>query len=810
MTDAEQELHDRLERLEAGEALEEVLRGLEEDESELVQFAAQIIAIPKPVRKPAIVQSQKQKVMRAAQKRRGMSTLPFKWPFSFNKWFITASVFLILFATITGFYAGMNWLSSPAAPIPQEVASNETLPAPGTDTPLEETPENGIVQTPISTTQPQNALLFSVHGIVQVQNEEGGWNTVQVAELQTGQVFRTWSLSSAELIFFDGSVVTLEQNTVMTLETLQFQDSGARQIILYQPSGETHHEVVPTNAKSSYVVRTPNASGEAKGTSFQVAVRDEQNSSFAVVEGEVSVTGREATVQLSSGQITIVKEDATPSQPVSWIQGEGEVSDIGSTWIIDGMEFQMHDGTVVVGNPGMGDLVIVQGRLLADGIRLADHIEKQAFVFEHQFRLLGLVEAQGVSQWKIAGQEVYVNTDTLIDPNVGVGSRVLARGFFQANGEFLTMSIQALDDASAFKFSGLVENIHGELWTISEIPVVVNSATARSEEIHVGEIVYVTGRLLPDNIWEAVEIEKISIPGQFEFIGTVQTIAPWLVQGVSLAVNTQTHISPEIGVGAKVRVEGRVLEDGTWLASEIQNLAEGQKTLIFVGIVENVSPWVVNGTPLVETDQTIIVGEIQIFSLVRVYARILEDETWQILQIELLNEGTEIGCLEFSDAIASFDETVIVLQSGGTIPRTVAEISGTLLVESEVWVRICTGSNEEITFASLNILTDDEDTEVEPTALPPTPEDTVTICHIPSGNPNNAQTITVAASAVDAHLAHGDYLGPCQENGQNNGNNNGGGNGGGDGNGNGDDNGNSGNNGDGDNNGGNNGNGNDK
>jgi hypothetical protein len=37
----------------------------------------------------------------------------------------------------------------------------------------------------------------------------------------------------------------------------------------------------------------------------------------------------------------------------------------------------------------------------------------------------------------------------------------------------------------------------------------------------------------------------------------------------------------------------------------------------------------------------------------------------------------------------------------------------------------------------------------------------VTLCHIPPGNPSNAHTITVEESAVPAHLAHGDTLGPC-------------------------------------------------
>jgi hypothetical protein len=39
----------------------------------------------------------------------------------------------------------------------------------------------------------------------------------------------------------------------------------------------------------------------------------------------------------------------------------------------------------------------------------------------------------------------------------------------------------------------------------------------------------------------------------------------------------------------------------------------------------------------------------------------------------------------------------------------------------------------------------------------------VTICHVPPGNPDNAQTLVVGAPAVPAHLAHGDHLGPCED-----------------------------------------------
>ncbi|PKN54934.1 MAG: hypothetical protein CVU56_23935 [Deltaproteobacteria bacterium HGW-Deltaproteobacteria-14] len=37
------------------------------------------------------------------------------------------------------------------------------------------------------------------------------------------------------------------------------------------------------------------------------------------------------------------------------------------------------------------------------------------------------------------------------------------------------------------------------------------------------------------------------------------------------------------------------------------------------------------------------------------------------------------------------------------------------------------------------------------------------VCHVPPGNAANFHTITVSANAVDKHLAHGDFLGACDE-----------------------------------------------
>jgi len=39
----------------------------------------------------------------------------------------------------------------------------------------------------------------------------------------------------------------------------------------------------------------------------------------------------------------------------------------------------------------------------------------------------------------------------------------------------------------------------------------------------------------------------------------------------------------------------------------------------------------------------------------------------------------------------------------------------------------------------------------------------LTICHIPPGNPDSKHTLTIAESAWSAHESHGDFLGPCDE-----------------------------------------------
>ncbi|NJN43693.1 MAG: FecR domain-containing protein [Anaerolineae bacterium] len=393
---AEQRIQDQLERLEAGESIDEIIYGLPEEESDLLFLASQILTIPKPERNQTIVQEQHRQVVRATKQVRASK------PFTFSyKWLVPVGMFLIFFVAVAGVFGGMAWLSNRGNPSPDQIASSGggTETRPGTN-PTALT----IGEIPTLTSFRQIASLQSINGIVQIRQDDGSWMTVHTAEIQAGHTLRTWALSSAQLSFMDGSAVVLGADTQITIELLAFHQNGLRQIGLFQTYGETSHSVIPSSEQAStYIVHTPFGSGEAKGTTFQVTVSADKNTRFSVVEGVVAVTGQNTTVNLNPGEITVVEEDDRPSVPVSWVKSQGEVLQIGESWIIGDMEFVIHEDSLIIGTPQIGDWVTVRGRLMDDGSHLADQIEVQAPAFVNRFKILGVVEEMGVMKWTVSG-----------------------------------------------------------------------------------------------------------------------------------------------------------------------------------------------------------------------------------------------------------------------------------------------------------------------------------------------------------------------------------------------------------------------
>jgi hypothetical protein len=228
---------------------------------------------------------------------------------------------------------------------------------------------------------------------------------------------------------------------------------------------------------------------------------------YTVTEGKVDVTGQSRTVSVTAGQLTTLAAGSAPDDPAFSISGEGEVGTTGAVWTIAGQTFQTHDNTIIIGNPQIGDLVRVEGHLLPDGSRVADLIVLLRRVVSSRFTLIGEVESKG-PVWTIAGQTIMVDDQTEIDEPIIVGNKVRVEGVILAGGTLQAELIRLEEEAPGlpFQFSGIVQVISDDLWTISGQSIAVDDETAVDDEIVVGDVVAVRGRILEDGTWLAGEI----------------------------------------------------------------------------------------------------------------------------------------------------------------------------------------------------------------------------------------------------------------------------------------------------------------
>lgn len=543
----------------------------------------------------------------------------------------------------------------------------------------------------------QTAAVEATQGIVEVQGQDGAWTAVnQVTTATAGQRVRTGELSQATLTFFDGSQASLGANTEISIDELNAlrPDEGFRTVVMTQWVGDSDHSVQFRNdGGSRYEVKTPAGSGIARGTKFHVLVTPDALARYIVSEGKVDVTGQNRTVSVTAGQLTSLITGSVPDEPVFSISGEGEVTAIGSVWTIAGQTFQTHEHTLVVGNPQVGDLVHVDGRLLDDGSRMADRIVLLQPAVADRFSLSGEVESMGET-WTVAGQSIAVNEETAIDEDIAVGDNVRVEGLILPGGMLQAQVITRLDEAPglSFQFSGLVQTISDGSWTISGQTVALDEETAVDDGIAVGDVVAVRGWILEDGTWLATEIRRQAgdLP-TFAFTGVVQSTDPWQVGGIGFETRPWTIVAPGIGVGDRVQVSGSILSDGTWVADTITPLADiVPNTVTFVGVVAGINPWVVNGLPLVITDDTAIIGNITVGSLVVVRAQLLPDGTWAVVHIRPLYPDFGFGCLTLSSPVIAVNaNTIQVRHWQGNIDR--AHVQGDVAVNHIVTLPICTG-----------------------------------------------------------------------------------------------------------------------
>jgi len=250
----------------------------------------------------------------------------------------------------------------------------------------------------------------------------------------------------------------------------------------------------------------------------------------------------------------------------------------------------------------------------------------------------------------------------------------------------------------------------------------------------------------------------------FEIVGELESSDPWMVTGNTFATRTSTQIDEGLQLNDLVKVKGVILEDATWLASSIARAeAEEQSSpsIILIGKVTSIDPWVVNGITLNVTSDTLISEGITTDMIVRVEILLLEDGTWEVLSIVSLSDFRDIpGCATVTATLVRVNGNEIQLAGWPTITLNEDVLiegergsEGSLSEDQLVLVVVCSAEDGQIRITHIVILNLEEETPAS------SGEKKVLICHKP--DKKGGYTLSIATSAVPAHLGHGDKLGAC-------------------------------------------------
>jgi len=174
--------------------------------------------------------------------------------------------------------------------------------------------------TPTTTVGTPSATVASPSGEVQVKKKDStAWiDATNSMKLAVGDTLKTGSDGSAELRFFEGSVMEVEANSQVVIEDLSLTASGSTSVGLKQLLGNTVNRVGQlVDSASSYEVETPAAVAVVRGTAFNMEVEQDGSTTVQTTQGSVSFTAAGVTVTVNQGQQSTAAVGGTPSAPVS-------------------------------------------------------------------------------------------------------------------------------------------------------------------------------------------------------------------------------------------------------------------------------------------------------------------------------------------------------------------------------------------------------------------------------------------------------------------------------------------------------------
>ncbi len=218
---------------------------------------------------------------------------------------------------------------------------------------------------------------------------------------------------------------------------------------------------------------------------------------------------------------------------VERVSFEGIVSSQSPQYlVVEGIQVAVTSQTEILGEIEVGLHIEVEGETQPEGLVIGHKL------LNKQLDLIGQVNVIASDAWIISGVEIYILEDTVIDPGIRVGDRVIALIEASGDGMLFAIDIRHLaiaaptpspdvypipsaspmptemdDDGYEIEFMGIVEAIAGDLWVIGDKTVNISAETDIDDEIEIGDIVEVEALVSRDGSILAQEI-KLADDGQ--------------------------------------------------------------------------------------------------------------------------------------------------------------------------------------------------------------------------------------------------------------------------------------------------------
>ena len=167
------------------------------------------------------------------------------------------------------------------------------------------------------------SALTRVSGEVTVRHIAGDVVVVREGDVvAVGDVIRTSSGAFAEITYFEGSSVRIEEGSELAVVALATEADGGTVIAMTQFAGRTWHVVTKLiHGSSRYEVRTPTSTATVRGTIFSVDVRVEPAGVAATVTTAEGVVDHSApdggAVMVRAGQRSTKTSRADTPDPAS-------------------------------------------------------------------------------------------------------------------------------------------------------------------------------------------------------------------------------------------------------------------------------------------------------------------------------------------------------------------------------------------------------------------------------------------------------------------------------------------------------------